>query len=300
MPGFGGSPWGSGAWGGPLSLEGAPLIIPLSPVDGAAGVGQSAPVALRFTDDVGVDPATISIIIGGTSWVVGGVAIGGAIMASSANAFNGFDISLQLPEPFANASTQEVQVFVANITAQVASLVYVFYVGAALRLLQVQNPFSNTLLAYFNRPLQLNVNYYLLTNWTVTPLTATEPLVLTEVLARSGRLDIGQLRYAGGGAGTYRLTVRNLIATDESEIEFGYDYADFELRFPAEADPRIRLFDSIFGPLGISQQLLQRRTIDGHVVDRALAASLNEQLRIRMQRLDTTASPASKPGRRRL
>lgn len=297
--GFGGSPWGSGAWGGPLSLEGAPLIIPLSPQDGAAGVGQSDPISIRFTDDVGINPATVSVVIGGVAWVVGGVPVNGAQMDSAPNAFNGLDITLRVPVLFANASSQEVQAFVSNINALSSSLAYTFYVGAALRLLQAKNPIENMLLAYFNRPLKNNAAFYRVSNWAIAPLTAADHLDLLEVVARPGRSDIAHLRVSGGSSGAYRLTVRNLLAVDESELETGFDTADFVLAFPAEREPTIRLFDSIFGPLGVSHQVVQRRTMDGHVADRALAAALDEQLKIRMQRLDATSSPG-KPGRGRI
>lgn len=295
---WGVGPWGSGPWGGSLSSDGAPQIIPLSPIANAVGVAQAAPISIRYIDDDGVNPASISVIIGGTAWMVGGVGLNGAIATLSANVFNGYDLELRLPVPFDNGSVQTVQTFAANVGAVSASLQYIFSVGAGLRLLQVRNAMPNVLLAYFNRGVRLDAPYYQTSNWIVTPLTATKPLTVTEVLARAGRADISYLRYTGGGPGTYRLRVRALTSEDGSGIDTGYDVADFTLAYPDEEEPNIKLFDSIFGPLGISQQIVQRRTMDGHVADRALATALNEQLRIRVERSDTTLS--RKPGRGRL
>lgn len=300
--GWGLGNWGETPWGSGIEdiIPGPPTIIPLDPVDGDIGVSQTRPLLIRIVDDTGVDFSTITVIVNGLIWFQGGSAQNGAEADWIANGGNGFDIVLAPPAPYPFGSFQTVLVVAQDVDAEVASVTYQFLVGFGLRLLKVRNPFENALLAYFNRPLLLDGAFFEVANWQVTPISeGAAELTITEIAIREGRGDVALLRYVGGGS-RYLLTVRNLHGQEGEGIEDGWDHAEFEIDFGDEVAPTIRLFDSIWGPLGISQRLRKRRKIDDHVANRSLALALDEQFRLRMQTLDGSVGRDGRPGKQRL
>jgi hypothetical protein len=296
---WGGDEWGETSWGGLRGGGSAPVITPLEPADGAVGVPQLRPISIRLTDDVQVAPSTLSVVVAGLIWVMGGVAVNGSTIEWTANAGHGFDVVLTPPAPYPIGSLQEVLVVVSDSDGNMSSELYSFLVGTGLRMLAVRNPFENMLMAYFNRPMKLDESFFMPAHWLITPISAgAKPLKVTEVTARDGRPDVAHLRYEGGGS-TYLLTAINLVDEHGNGFERGYDSKQFEILFGDQEDPTVRLFNSIWGPLGISQRARTRRTIDDHVANRSLALALDEQFRIRMQRLDATAGRDGRPGKRR-
>lgn len=291
--------WGQSPWGGQRGGALAPTILPLNPVADAIGVGQSQPLSIRISDDAGIVIGSISVIVNGVNFVLGGVAVNGASVQMTPNAENGVDLVITPPSPYPFDADTHVLVVVTDTDGNVASLSYSFRVGVGLRLLNAQNPFDNVILAYFNRQLLIDAGTLIPTHWVVTPLTASSrPLTITGVSTRTGQSNVIRLTYTGGG-GTYQLRAVGVRALDGSGIETGYDTAIFEVTFGDEDVPTVRLFNSIWGPLGISQRARQRRTMDDHVANRSLALALDEQFRIRMQRLDGSAGLDGRPGKKR-
>lgn len=301
-PGWGNGDWGSSPWGaGEEAPPGVipPVIIPLSPVDGDVAVAPNQPLSIRLTDDVGVLGSSIWVAVNGVDFVKYGAAKNGAGLVSVVNSSNGFDLTITPPVAYGYGTVQEVFVFVADIEGASAQLVYRFNVGVGLRLLQVRNPMENVLLASFNKALALNGDFYSIGNWKVTPVSDDAlPLEIVEVTSNPRQPDIGVLRYTGGGS-VYLLTVYSLISSGGEPIDPDYNSSEFDLVFGDQPTPEVRLFDSVFGPLGITQQIRTRRTLDDHTADRAIALGLDEQFRLKLQQLDGTIGRTGKPGIRR-
>lgn len=298
--GIGKSKWGDSLWGsGVVPPPGPPVITPLSPVDEETDVSQSSPVFIRFTDDSMVNQATLSISVGPTIYVLGGVAQNGATLFVTLNDGNGFDVELRLPAQYPLGSRQEVIVYVKDDTNEFAELIYHFNVGVGLRLLQVKNPAPRILLAYYNRPLRQNAALRFAPNWRIAPVSeGALPLEITEILTNVNHADMVTLRFTGGGS-TYRLTNSMVVDADGNPIDPSFNDALFEILFGDEPAPTIRLFDTIYGPIGISQRLRLRRTMDDHVVSRSIALGMDEQFRLRMANLDGSAGRDGRPGKNR-
>lgn len=277
---------------------GSPVIFPLDPHDEELGVAQRAVLYVRLADDEGVDLSSLQVIVNGTIWVMGGVATSGATLTTTANAFNGFDIAVAPAMSYVFGTRQEVAITVGDNDSQTTTLLYHFWVGVGPRLIRVINPFEGSLRAYFNRPMLINQAFLSPASWTITPVSAgAAPLEITEVVASTDQPDVAHLRYAGGGS-TYRLSVINVLSLDGDDLE--HAESTFEILFGNEEDAKIRFFNSIYGPLGISQRVRMRRSMDDHVAGRAIAFALDEQLRLRVQRLDGTAGRDGRPGKRRI
>lgn len=299
MTGWGESKWGESPWGSGLPLGGPPLITPLEPIDQEAGVSRSKRITIRFTDAISVSASRANVSVNSLIWVLGGVGVNGAAVETVPNGGNGFDMIITPPSPYAANSRQEVLAVVENTQGQLTSLTYWFYVGIGLRILRVDNPFENTLAVYFNRAMQLNASFFQPANWIITPVSpGARSLTVTRISANANRSDAAQLQYAGGGS-TYRLTPVNIVDLNGDGFEDGYESILFEILFGDEEEPTIKLFDSVFGPLGISQRVRTRRSMDDHVSNRAIALALDEQFRLRMQRLDATVGRDGRDGKRR-
>jgi hypothetical protein len=293
--GQGNSPWGSGI----VPVPGPPVITPLSPVDEEANVSQSAPIFLRLTDNLSVNPASLSISVGPTIYVLGGVAQNGAVMSTIVNDGNGFDLELILPIKFPLSSRQEVVVFVRDYAGDQAELIYHFNVGVGLRMLQVKNPSPNILIAYYNRSLRQDASLRFAANWIVTPISeGAAPLEIVEVMTNINNADMVTLRYVGGGS-TYKLTNEMIVDSSGNQIDPSFNNALFEILYGDEPDPTVRLFNTIYGPIGISKRTRLRRTMDDHVVSRSIALGMDEQFRLRMRNLDGSAGRDGRPGKNR-
>ena len=300
--GWGSGKWGSSRWGfgdePPTPVP--PKIFAIDPREDQTGVPQSKPLCITLTDDIGISISTLKVSVAGTNWVLGGVAVNGAVMNKVANSEKGFDIEVIPPAPYVNGSRHEVAVYVQDVNEAEASRTYYFSVGIGPRLVSVRNPQPNLLLAHFNRPMLINDAFRFVDNWVVTGVSeGAVPLIITEVSGTSIQPDVAHIRYSGGGS-EYELSVLNSVESQDGDIlEQGFNTALFDILFGEEDAGVVRLFDSVFGPLGISQRIATRRTIDEHTADRSLALALDEQLRLKFQQLDNTVGRDGKPGKLR-
>lgn len=300
--GWGKGGWGSTQWG--LGTEPPPpeppVITPLGPLEDETNVATLRPISIRFTDVIGVSPSRAKISVNGVNWVIGGVGVNGAVATYALNGLHGFDMRVVPPAPYGIGDRQEVQVSVDNVVGMSTSLVYAFYVGIGVRLVSVINPFENVLLAYFNRPMRRDGAFFNPASWKISAVSpGALPLSIVAVYANDAQADMAHLKFEGGGS-IYALTVGPLESQDGDTIEFGYNSQQFEIMFGDEEVPTIRLFNSVFGPLGIRQRTRRRRSMDDHVANRAIAAALDEQFRLRLQRFDGTAGRDGRPGGSRI
>lgn len=299
--GWGTEGWGSSPWGGktPPDIQ-PPSIIPIDPRIDQVAVAQTKPLCISLADNVSVNLATLQLSVSGVNWIIGGVAVNGATLLSLANSQNGFDILVSPPAAYPLGSRQSVFVRVADTAGTFTDLLYHFRVGVGPRLLTVRNPVPNLLLAHFNRPMSLDDAFRFVPNWVVEPVSeGAVPLIITDVSSTTTQPDVALLRYTGGGS-EYELSVLSSVVSQESDpLERGFNSVVFDILFPEEDVGTVRLFDSVFGPLGISQRIATRRSMDEHTADRSLALALDEQFRLRFQQLDDTVGRDGKPGKSR-
>jgi hypothetical protein len=295
--GWGRGPYGTSKWGtGITPIPSPPAIIPIAPLPNQTGVAQSSPICIRFTDNEQVSLATLKIAVGGIYYVFGGSAQNGGTIVADGNDENGFDIELKLPALMPLGSRQEVVVTVADLLGAVTEKVYFFSVGVGPRLISVSNPKPGVLAAHFNTPMKHDGAFLSPNTWKVNAVAEdAPPITITKVFVNASHASTAILHHEGGGS-IYELLALGVVSQAGDPLELGQNNAIFELVFGAEADPDISLFDTIWGPLGISQRIRKRRTMDDHVVGRSIALGMNEQFRLRFQALDGTAGRDGRPG----
>jgi hypothetical protein len=304
--GWGHGAWGVTPWGGsaPLvpSYPSPPTITPLDPIAFETGVAQSQTINVRIIDDRGVDITKVAIAVDGVYYFIGGSAYAGATVTYTANGGNGYDVEIALPYAMVLGSTVGVYVTAIDIDNNLATKFYSFIVGIGLRLLAARNPRENILVAQFNRALLQDAEFYFVSNWVVTAITeGADDIEILEVMGNTSQPGCAYLRYSGGSSATYLLTVRNVKDRDGAGIETGYDHAEFELAYPDEDIPTTYLFDTLIGPIGITQGLINRRTIDAHVVNRCMALGMQKQYELKVQTVDASyVSGTTRPGARRV
>jgi len=298
--GWGKGQWGVSPWGiGFIEPPSPPVVTAISPVNGETGVAQSRPIVLSITDNEEVALASIRVAVGGINYIFGGVAQNGADVSFEVNDGNGVDIEIYLPEKMPLGSRQEVAVSVKDNDGLETNESIFFTVGVGGRLLSVVNPAPNLLIARFNEAMTHDEEFLFPGNWLIRTITEGAPdLVITKVSVDPGQANVAFLEHEGGGS-TYELTVIKVSTADGDALELGQNSAVFELIYSQEEDPRISLFNTIFGPIGVSQRVRNRRTMDDHVINRSIALGMDEQFRLRFQSLDGTQGRDGRPGTRR-
>jgi hypothetical protein len=300
--GWGSGRWGSSQWGfgnePPPPIP--PTITPVEPLPNQSGIPQSKPICFVLSDDLGISIGTLQVSVGGDVWVVGGVAVNGIVMTATLNDQHGYDVELVPSALYPVGSRQEVSIYIRDVQQEETSLVFFFNVGVGPRVLLVRNPRPNILLVHFNKPMLIDDKFKFIPNWRITPISeGAAPLTITEVSSTSTQPDVAHIKYTGGGS-VYELTALGSILSQEGDpLEGGFNTVVFDIIFGEEDPGTIRLFDSVFGPLGISQRVAKRRSFDEHTADRSLALALDEQFRLRFQQLDNTAGRDGKPGKLR-
>lgn len=276
-----------------------PNIVPVAPLADQVAVPQSSPISICLTDDSGIDLTSLRVTVGAEIYVLAGVEQNGATLETEINDGNGFNIEITLPAPMPRGSRQEVTVLVSDDASNETELGYFFSVGVGPRLISVVNPMPGVLVASFNEAMSLDGAFLAAPSWRVEAITpGAPPIVVTDVFADPSGPNTAVLHHTGGGS-TYELMVLGLVSQAGDPVEDGQNRAIFDLVFGAEDDPTIRLFDTIFGPIGISQRPRLRRTMDDHVINRSIALGMDEQFRLRFQTLDGTSGRDGRSGTRR-
>lgn len=302
MSGWGSGEWGASPWGTgeEADVGQGPQVTFLDPVSDQANVSRSRPLTFSVTDDVSVLRGTLRVSVSGVEYITGGAPSNGATFEIVANDGNGFDVTLTLPTLFANLSRQSITVVVRDSDDNETVETIYFTVGVGPRVISAVNASPGLVVVNFNRPMQLDGAFNFEGNWTITPVTPEAPeITVKEVVSSSLDPDSAILRIEGGGS-VYLVEVGEPITDQDGQpLEVGFTTAQFDLVFEDEPADTIRLFNSIFGPLGITERASVRRTVDQHTADRSLAVALDEQFRLRFQQLDNTAARNGREGIRR-
>ena len=299
--GYGSGFWGTSQWGvGTLpDTPPPPVIIPLDPLEDATGVAQLQPINIRLTDELGVSLSTLKVTVGTVNWVIGGVPQNGVEMTSVLNGQKGYDVELISSVPHELGSRIAVSVYVRDVEDIEASNTYHFNVGVGARMIQVKNSIEGLLVVHFNKGMLLNNEFFSIGNWIIRPVSeGAAALDVVEIVASQSEPHVAYLRHTGGGS-TYTLTAVGILGDDGSSLERGFESVEFEIDFDEEEAPSVRLFDSVFGPLGISRRSRLRRTMDEFVANRSISLALDEQFRLRFQQLDNTVGRDGKDGKLR-
>lgn len=302
IKGWGESPWGSGVWGAG-TVEGvvlAPTITPLNPLSGQAGVSPSTTISVRVSDVEGVEATSLILSVGGITYVRLGVPVNGAEATFEPNASNGFNVEVTLPGLLTTDVVYDVNVAVENILNVRAIKQYTFRVSILPRIIRVRNVNEGLIGVYFNQAMRLGSEFFFAGNWKIEPVSeGAAPLQIVEVVAQKSSPDRALLRYTGGGS-TYRLTALGIKNEAGQDIEAGFNSTNFDIIFELDGETSVRLFDTIYGVVGVSQRSLKRRNIEDHVALRASSFATDEQFRTRMRALNGTETRSGKPGGRRL
>lgn len=113
--------------------------------------------------------------------------------------------------------------------------------------------------------------------------TGAKAFTITDILVNPSQTDLVTILFEGGG-GTYDMEVSNLSDISGNMINPDFDSASFEITRPGGVvEPVVRLFDTVFGPMGLVQQTITERTIDKMVINRTIDVAMREQLDQRLQ-----------------
>ena len=168
------------------------------------------------------------------------------------------------------------------------------------RLLSISNPADGVLLARFNRQLSPG-EAGAAGKWSVAPATTGADIALLDVaFADVDRRNVLVISYSGGNRVDYIASTNGIVDVTGAHLEDGYSTCTFTLSYPSLPLPRITLFDTVWGPVGLAQRLIERRTIDQTVINRALALGTNQQIQLRVAAAGGVQSGDPRPGGSRL
>jgi hypothetical protein len=165
-----------------------------------------------------------------------------------------------------------------------------------VRLVSARNPADGVIVARFNAAMRHDSILGAVQSWACTPASAAAlPIALTEVVLNHAYPETALIRYTGGGS-FYTLSVVGVRSSGGVPLDPAYSSVPLTIVRPGDGEPAIRLFDTIWGPIGIAQRSTQRRIVDQLVANRALATALNQQLQQRLAASDATAGRDGRPG----
>lgn len=165
-----------------------------------------------------------------------------------------------------------------------------------VRLISATNLADGVIVARFNQAMLDDVELRSVGSWSVARASADAlSATLTDVVLNAAHPEMALLRYEGGG-GDYTLSVAGARAADGTTIATALATVPLTISRPGDIDMTVRMFDSVWGPLGIAQRASQRRTVDQLVANRALALGVNQQLAQRRASSGTSAGRDGRPG----
>lgn len=165
-----------------------------------------------------------------------------------------------------------------------------------VRLISAMNPADGVIVARFNRAILQDVALASPESWSLQPDSdASLPVSLSEVVLATAYPEMALLRY-DQGSGDYTLLVAGVRAPDGAAVDPAYASVPLAITHPGDIDTTVRLFDSVWGPLGIAQRASRRRTVEQLVANRALALGVNRQLAQRLSASGPTAGRDGRPG----
>jgi hypothetical protein len=167
----------------------------------------------------------------------------------------------------------------------------------SVRLVSATNPTDGVIVARFSTAMRRDAALAAMANWSCVPASNdAQPITLTDVVLPSrAHPEMVVLRYSGGGS-DYTLAVRGVRSAAGELIDGTQASRPLTIGRPGDVEPTIRLFDTVFGPLGMAQRPPGRRTVDQLVANRAIATAVSEQLKQRLASSDGTAGRDGRPG----
>jgi hypothetical protein len=166
----------------------------------------------------------------------------------------------------------------------------------SIRLVSARNPADGVIVARFNVAMRRDSTLSAVRSWACTPASPSAlPIELTEVVLNDAYRETALIRHTGGG-GDYTLSVTGVRSSGGAPLDPAFSSVSLTIVRPGDVESAIRLFDTIWGPVGIAQRSTQRRTIDRLVANRALATAVNQQLQQRLGAGDGTAGRDGRPG----
>jgi len=155
------------------------------------------------------------------------------------------------------------------------------------------------LLVRFNEAMLQDENIRQIENYRIELQPGARAMVITDVIISSSQTDAAILLFTGG-LGLYTLTVKEVFDANGNPIDLGCNRVNFTIDRPLEDDARIHLFDTVFGPMGMTQRSVLRRTVDTLVVNRSIDHAMHEQLSQRLKSIGASSPLRSgKDGGRR-
>lgn len=153
------------------------------------------------------------------------------------------------------------------------------------RLVAADNVADGILLIRFSRSMLQDDGFRDLGNYTINPLNESPPLTFTQITTNGTQLNLATASFLGG-PGTYELIVNGVFDLNGQLIDQAANRVEFTVtRAGIEEGPAVHLFDTVFGPMGLTQQRVTRRTVERAVVNRAIDVALKEQLDQRLESL---------------
>jgi len=264
-----------------------PIIAPSSPLSNDVDVGAGASINFSVSDVSGVQITAIIIRINGQLVFSSGVAQNGATVTTTPIT-GGFDFSVITANPLPTGGPQAVFISAQDTIGNLSELVYTFFTGVKPRIISVSNTSPGTLVVRFNEPMKLDDVFRRVQNFSIQPVGSAPAVTVLEVMTNSLQPDAATLIFSGGGS-PYTLTVTGVTDVAGNAIDPQFNSTQFNIDFPGgELDPRIHIFDTVFGPLGLIQRTINRRTVDGLVVNRSLDLGVNIQLANRLKSIGSS------------
>lgn len=170
---------------------------------------------------------------------------------------------------------------------------------ASVRLLSAENLAEGVIVARFNQAMLHDAAFLSSQSWTCVPTsTSAFAITLVEVVANAAYPERALIRYTGG-ASDYLLAARGVRSSSGAALDPAFASVPLTIDRPGDVSPTIRLFDTVWGPLGMAQRPSQRRSVDQLVQNRAIAVAVGQQLQQRLAQTGGTAGRDGRPGLKR-
>ncbi|KKM20583.1 hypothetical protein LCGC14_1644020 [marine sediment metagenome] len=260
-----------------------PSIAPVSPLANDVDVAVDTVITFKLEDPSSVVLSTVVVQVNGLLVYSASSEQNGATVTATANDAGGFDFSVALPASLPDGGPQAVYVSADDTLANTSTLLYTFFTGVKPRLVSVDNTVAGIIVARFNEPMTLDSVFRRIQNYVITALGSGSAVTVTEIRTSTAQPDVATIVFEGGGS-SYELVVTGVLDAEGNSIDLDYNTLAFEIGLPGgDTAPIVHVFDTVFGPMGITQRVVSRRTVEKLVVNRAIDVAIREQLNQRLE-----------------
>jgi hypothetical protein len=188
-----------------------------------------------------------------------------------------------MPGLFEDGLPQTVFISADDTTPNSSELLYTFFTGIKPRIIDASNTSPGILIIRFNEPMLIDDTFRRTQNFTIEPLGDTPTVEVTGVTTSPSSPDSATLTFTGGGS-LYQITVTGVTDAAGNPIDLNHNTYIFDISLPGgQQEQLIHLFDTVFGPIGLAQRKVTRRTVDGLVINRATDVALTKQFSQRLE-----------------